>query len=318
LLLLLYYNNNIITAFSSVDKISRDVSLGWLIRSTHLTGVNLLFLLVYLHFFRGLIIKRFRLTIVWIRGWVLIVLLIGAAFIGYVLPWGQMSLWGATVILNLVRVIPVIGTQLVLWVWGGFRVGDSTLHLIIDLHYLFPLLIIMILIIHLINLHMTGRSSSLGIHIRPTIIWFHPFYSAKDSVNVLGLVILIGLSRIEPWILGDADTWIEANPISSPIHIKPEWYFLWAYAILRAIPNKMGGVVILLMGVLTLLGFAFYYSYNSCQSEFIHFHFVWAWISIFITLTWLGGVPVEAPFLIISQLITVMFFLVRGIIVFIR
>ena len=238
----------------------------------------------------------------WIRGCAIYFLLIAASFFGYILPWGQISLWGGTVITNFFSVISV---DLVLWLWGEFSVGVSTLSLFFTLHFLTPLIIVVVVILHIILLHETGSSTKL-FYSPMTTIWFGPRYFVKDSLNLVAIMIIICFFMLFPWYLGDSENFIEANSSLSPVHIKPEWYFLWAYAILRAIPSKTGGVLALLIAIVVIFILPFIKKKNNTKNSlFLKCFF----IIIIFNLSLLGGCPVEAPFIFSSQIFTSLYFL---------
>lgn len=230
------------------------------------------------------------------------------AFLGYVLPWGQISFWGATVITNLISTIPIFGPDIVIWVWGGFNVNNATLGFFFSLHFLLPFLLAFIVLIHLIFLHETRRRRNIIIHERFSKVKFCPYYFSKDAVNLVIFITFFIFCLFFPWNLGDPENWIGANPIISPVHIQPEWYFLFAYAILRAIPNKLGGVIALVGRVIFFYLLPLFFTYKSPRK-------IWIFILIsifsisFLLLTWLGACVVEEPFILISQIFTVLYFI---------
>lgn len=309
-LLTWYYIPSVGMAFDRVEYLSREVENGWFLRSIHLRGARVLFLFIYMHIFRGLWYISYRLTRTWMTGRLLFVLIMGSAFIGYVLPWGQMSLWGATVITNLVRVIPYVGSRLVLWVWGRFRVSQPLLKLIFRLHYILPLVILLVIMLHLVRLHQTGRSRRIKIHLTSTSQRFYPIYLIKDSLNLVVIIILLLWVCFAPWSLGDPDNWIPANPIVRPVHIKPEWYFLWLYCMLRAIPNKIGGVVALVMGLVRIVVLGCANRYDTVKINLYHNVLCCSALVVFLLLTWLGGCPVESPLLEMGQVLTAGWFVI--------
>ena len=295
------------TGFESIILISRESFFGYLLRWAHLNGASFFFLLVYLHIFRGLFYGSFRLLLPWSRGTTILILLIGTAFLGYVLPWGQISLWGATVITNLLSTIPFIGPILVIWVWGGFRVTSYTLGVFYSLHFILPLIIFVLVFFHLIFLHETGSSSKLSLHTRENKTKFYVLYVIKDTINLIFILLFVLLIFLSPFKLGDPENFNLANPLSSPLHIQPEWYFLFAYAILRSIPNKLGGVIALVISV-----FCFYFlPFLSKWKQIImksNLILTWGFLRVFFILTWIGGKPVEDPYIIIGQVFTVLYF----------
>nr|YP_007316764.1 cytochrome b [Choristoneura longicellana]ADQ64006.1 cytochrome b [Choristoneura longicellana] len=311
LFLTMYYTANIEMAFYSVNYICRNVNYGWMIRTLHANGASFFFICVYLHIGRGIYYESFNLKYTWMIGIILLFLLMGTAFMGYVLPWGQMSFWGATVITNLLSAIPYLGNMLVNWIWGGFAVDNATLTRFYTFHFLLPFILTMMTMIHLLFLHQTGSNNPLGINSNLDKIPFHPFFSFKDLVGFLiMLFILIMLIMINPNLLGDPDNFIPANPLVTPVHIQPEWYFLFAYAILRSIPNKLGGVIALIMSILILiiLPFTFNKKIQGIQFYPLNQILFWFMVMTIILLTWIGARPVEDPYIITGQILTLMYF----------
>nr|YP_004072439.1 cytochrome b [Grapholita molesta]ADR72179.1 cytochrome b [Grapholita molesta] len=311
LFLTMHYTANIEMAFYSVNYICRNVNYGWLIRTLHANGASFFFICVYLHIGRGIYYESFNLKFTWMVGVIILFLLMGTAFMGYVLPWGQMSFWGATVITNLLSAIPYLGNMLVNWIWGGFAVDNATLTRFYTFHFLLPFILAMMTMIHLLFLHQTGSNNPLGINSNLDKIPFHPFFSFKDLVGFLiMLFILIMLTLVNPYLLGDPDNFIPANPLVTPIHIKPEWYFLFAYAILRSIPNKLGGVIALVMSILILiiLPMTFFKKIQGIQFYPINQILFWLMVTTVILLTWIGARPVEEPYIITGQLLTIIYF----------
>nr|YP_010290267.1 cytochrome b [Heniocha apollonia]ULO26086.1 cytochrome b [Heniocha apollonia] len=311
LFLTMYYTANIELAFFSVNYICRNVNYGWLIRTLHANGASFFFICVYLHIGRGIYYESFNLKYTWFIGVIILFLLMATAFMGYVLPWGQMSFWGATVITNLLSAIPYLGTMLVNWIWGGFAVDNATLTRFYTFHFLLPFIIIMFTMIHLLFLHQTGSNNPLGLNSNMDKIPFHPFFTFKDLIGfIIMLMIFILLTLINPYLLSDPDNFIPANPLVTPIHIQPEWYFLFAYAILRSIPNKLGGVIALIMSILILiiLPFTFNKKFQGIQFYPINQFMFWIFITMIILLTWIGARPVEAPYIFIGQLLTIFYF----------
>nr|YP_010417867.1 cytochrome b [Hypolimnas usambara]USF18026.1 cytochrome b [Hypolimnas usambara] len=311
LFLTMYYTANIEMAFYSVNYICRNVNYGWLIRTLHANGASFFFICIYFHIGRGIYYESFNLKYTWMVGIIILFLLMATAFMGYVLPWGQMSFWGATVITNLLSAIPYLGTMLVNWIWGGFAVDNATLTRFYTFHFLFPFIIMMLTMIHLLFLHQTGSNNPLGINSNLDKIPFHPFFTFKDLIGFIILIlILILLSLINPYLLGDPDNFIPANPLVTPIHIQPEWYFLFAYAILRSIPNKLGGVIALVMSILILIILPFTFNKKMQGIQFYPMNQIlfWSLITIIILLTWIGARSVEAPYIITGQLLTILYF----------
>nr|QKY63869.1 cytochrome b [Triatoma picturata] len=309
--LAMHYTGSIELAFSSVVHICRDVNYGWLLRSLHANGASLFFICLYLHIGRGIYYGSYKLFMTWAVGVMILFITMGAAFLGYVLPWGQMSLWGATVITNLMSAIPYLGNDLVKWLWGGFSVDNATLTRFFALHFLLPFIIAAMVMIHLLFLHQTGSSNPLGLNSNFDKIPFHPYFSIKDLMGVsLTLMFFILLSLWEAPILMDPENFIPANPLVTPVHIQPEWYFLFAYAILRSIPNKLGGVIAMVSSIAIILilpitnkskfqGLAFY---PISQILF------WTLTTILILLTWIGARPAEEPYILTGQILTILYF----------
>src|SRR3954447_21253974 len=246
--LAMHYQPNTTLAFDSVQHIMRDVNYGWLIRYVHQNGASMFFIVTYIHIFRGIYYGSYKAPreLLWILGVVILLLMMATAFMGYVLPWGQMSFWGATVITNLFSAIPVVGESVVTWLWGGFAVDNPTLNRFYALHYLLPFVIVGVVALHVVALHVHGSNNPLGIDPKgpQDTVPFHPYYTMKDGFGVVVfLIIYAAFVFFQPNYLGDAANYIEANPLVTPTHIVPEWYFLPYYAILRAIPDKLGGVL---------------------------------------------------------------------------
>nr|WNV26495.1 cytochrome b [Salassa thespis] len=312
LFLTMYYTANIELAFFSVNYICRNVNYGWLIRTLHANGASFFFICVYLHIGRGIYYESFNLKYTWFVGVIILFMLMATAFMGYVLPWGQMSFWGATVITNLLSAIPYLGTMLVNWIWGGFAVDNATLTRFYTFHFLLPFILLMLTMIHLLFLHQTGSNNPLGLNSNMDKIPFHPYFTYKDLIGfIIMMMFLILLTLINPYLLGDPDNFIPANPLVTPIHIQPEWYFLFAYAILRSIPNKLGGVIALVMSILILiiLPMTFFKKMQGIQFYPINKMMFWIFIMMIILLTWIGARPVEAPYIITGQLLTIFYFM---------
>nr|WIL96427.1 cytochrome b [Pseudomiza obliquaria] len=311
LFLTMYYTANIELAFYSVNYICRNVNYGWLIRTLHANGASFFFICIYLHIGRGIYYESFNLKYTWIIGVIILFLLMATAFMGYVLPWGQMSFWGATVITNLLSAIPYLGTMLVNWIWGGFAIDNATLTRFYTFHFLLPFIILMMTMIHLLFLHQTGSNNPLGMNSNMDKIPFHPFFTYKDLIGFIMLLFMLTmLTLINPYLLGDPDNFIPANPLVTPVHIQPEWYFLFAYAILRSIPNKLGGVIALVMSILIIiiLPFTFNKKIQGIQFYPINQILFWFLMMMIILLTWIGARPVEDPYIITGQLLTFFYF----------
>nr|YP_009040571.1 cytochrome b [Lamna ditropis]AHJ61075.1 cytochrome b [Lamna ditropis] len=311
LFLAMHYTADISMAFSSVIHICRDVNYGWLIRNIHANGASLFFVCIYFHIARGLYYGSYLYKETWNIGVILLFLLMATAFVGYVLPWGQMSFWGATVITNLLSAFPYVGDMLVQWIWGGFSVDNATLTRFFAFHFLLPFLITALMIIHVLFLHETGSNNPMGLNSDMDKISFHPYFSYKDALGFFILLVLLGiLALFLPNLLGDAENFIPANPLVTPPHIKPEWYFLFAYAILRSIPNKLGGVLALLFSILILMLVPLLHTSKQRSSTFrpLTQIFFWTLVTNMLILTWIGGQPVEQPFILIGQIASISYF----------
>nr|BCW03812.1 cytochrome b [Hynobius iwami]BCW03816.1 cytochrome b [Hynobius iwami] len=311
LFLAMHYTADTSSAFSSVAHICRDVNYGWLMRNIHANGASFFFICIYMHIGRGLYYGSYLYKETWNIGVVLLFLVMATAFVGYVLPWGQMSFWGATVITNLLSAIPYIGDSLVQWIWGGFSVDKATLTRFFAFHFLLPFLIAGMSIIHLLFLHETGSNNPTGISSNMDKVPFHPYFSYKDALGFLiMLTMLFVLSLLSPNLLGDPDNFTPANPLVTPPHIQPEWYFLFAYAILRSIPNKLGGVLALLASIVILMLIPMIHTSKQRSLTFrpmTQFLF-WLMVSNTLILTWIGGQPVEQPFIEIGQAASTLYF----------
>nr|QNH73745.1 cytochrome b [Dicaeum monticolum] len=311
LLLAMHYTADTSLAFSSVSHICRNVQFGWLIRNLHANGASFFFICIYLHIGRGLYYGSYLYKETWNIGVILLLMLMATAFVGYVLPWGQMSFWGATVITNLFSAIPYIGQTLVEWAGGGFSVDNPTLTRFFALHFLLPFVIAGLTLVHLTFLHETGSNNPMGIPSDWDKIPFHPYYTTKDILGfALMLCLLAAMALFSPNLLGDPENFTPANPLVTPPHIKPEWYFLFAYAILRSIPNKLGGVLALAASVLVLFLVPLLHTSKQRSMTFrpISQILFWTLVANILVLTWVGSQPVEHPFIIIGQLASLSYF----------
>ena len=301
-------------AFDSVEHIMRDVNYGWLIRYIHANGASFFFLVVYIHMFRGLFYGSYLYPreFLWCTGVIIMLLMILTAFLGYVLPWGQMSFWAATVITNLASTVPFIGENLVFWLWGGFSVDNPTLTRFFSLHFVLPFVILGIVLVHILILHEDGSNNPLGIDSNNDRIPFHPYFTSKDFLGLLIFYFFVFLFIFfQPNVLGHSDNYIEANPMVTPTHIVPEWYFLPFYAILRSVPNKLLGVVLLLLSIamLFLLPFLVNHSVRAACIRPIYKLLFWLFFFDCLFLGWLGGCQVETPYVELSQLLAIYFFM---------
>nr|UFZ13953.1 cytochrome b [Taeniochauliodes attenuatus] len=311
LFLTMHYTADITMAFSSVSHMCRDINYGWMIRTLHTNGASFFFMCIYLHIGRGLYYQSYKLIGTWMVGVLLLLIVMSTAFMGYILPWGQMSFWGATVITNLLSAIPYLGTYLVQWIWGGFAINNATLTRFFTFHFLLPFIITAMTMIHLLFLHQKGSNNPLGVSSNFDKIPFHPYFSLKDLMGfIIMLFFFMMMNLLYPYMLGDPDNFIPANPLMTPMHIQPEWYFLFAYAILRSIPNKLGGVIALIMSIaiLFIIPLINYSNFQSMQFYPINQILFWFMVVIIILLTWIGTQPVENPYIMTSQILTILYF----------
>lgn len=311
--LAMHYTGQVDFAFNSVEHIMRDVNSGWILRYSHANGASMFFIVVYIHIFRGIYYGSYMLDrkLVWEIGVIIFFLMIMTAFIGYVLPWGQMSFWAATVITNLCSAIPTIGNNIVLWLWGGFSVGNATLNRFFSLHYLLPFVISALAFCHLIVLHQDGSNNPLGITARNDVVPFHPYFSVKDYYGVALFMVFFSYFIFGyPNLLGHSDNYIPANSLVTPAHIVPEWYFLPFYAVLRSIPDKLFGVVAMASAIfiLLLLPYLNFSSIRSTAFKPVSKFFFWYLMAIWGILGFLGGQAVEEPFYLLGQISTLAYF----------
>ncbi|WP_336813779.1 cytochrome b [Bosea sp. MMO-172] len=316
IILVMHYTPHATMAFNSVEHIMRDVNYGWLLRYLHSNGASMFFIAVYVHIFRGLYYGSYKAPreVLWILGVVIFLLMMATAFMGYVLPWGQMSFWGATVITNLFSALPVIGETIVTYLWGGYSVDNPTLNRFFSLHYLLPFMIFGVVVLHIWALHVVGQNNPTGVEVKNVAkdtVPFTPYATVKDIFGMVVFMILFSwFVFYQPNFMGHADNYIPANPASTPAHIVPEWYFLPFYAILRAIPDKLGGV--LAMGaaivVLAFLPWIDTSKVKSMSYRPIGRQLFWAFVVVCIGLGYLGAMPAEGGYVIASQIFTVLYF----------
>ena len=315
--LAMHYTPHIDLAFNSVEHIMRDVNNGWLIRYTHANGASFFFIVVYVHIFRGLYYGSYITPreSLWCSGVVIFILMMATAFMGYVLPWGQMSFWGATVITNLFSAVPLVGKDIVDWLWGGFAVDNPTLNRFFSLHFTMPFVIAGAVIIHLVLLHEVGSNNPLGLTLKTENVPFYPYFYVKDLFGLMVLfLVFFTFVFYYPNTLGHPDNYIEANPMKTPLHIVPEWYFLPFYAILRSIPNKIGGVIGMFGSLIILLTIPFTNSSEIRSTAFRPIFKISYWLLVvaFFLLGWVGQMPVEYPYTeigVISMIYYFFFFL---------
>nr|QNM39155.1 cytochrome b [Macaca nigra] len=311
LFLAMHYSPDTSSAFSSIAHITRDVNYGWTTRYLHANGASMLFICLFLHVGRGLYYGSYLLLETWNIGIALLLMTMTTAFMGYVLPWGQMSFWGATVITNLLSAIPYIGTDIVQWIWGGYAIGNPTLTRFFTLHFILPFIIVALTTVHLLFLHETGSNNPCGIPSDSDKIAFHPYYTTKDILGLaLLLLVLATLTLFSPNLLNDPNNYIPADPLNTPPHIKPEWYFLFAYTILRSVPNKLGGVLALFLSILILAAIPMLHKSKQQSMMFrpLSQSLFWLLVTILLTLTWIGSEPMIQPLITIGQTASVMYF----------
>lgn len=312
LFLAFHYRASLDLAFLRLVHLMRDVNYGWLIHFIHANGASLFFVCLYIHVGRGIYYSSYKMVHVWGRGIFILLVVMMTAFLGYVLPWGQMSFWGATVITNLVSAVPYLGGDIVMWLWGGYSVGGPTLVRFFAFHFLFPFLVVALVVVHLLFLHESGSSMPMGLARDYYRVEFHPLYRLRDLLGLAWLWFLFFIVRLLwPNFLGDRENFIVANPLVTPEHIQPEWYFLFAYAILRSIPNRLGGVValvisILILGVCTIYGGRIAFSGWSWVWRVVF----WFLVGSYFILTWIGARVVEDPYIVVGQLTTLVYFLI--------
>ena len=316
IVLAMNYTAHVDHAFSSVERIMRDVNHGWLIRYIHMNAASFFFIVVYIHIFRGLYYGSYKAPreLLWMLGVVIFLLMMATAFMGYVLPWGQMSFWGATVITNLFSAIPLVGESIVTFLWGGFSVDNPTLNRFFSLHYLMPFVIAGVVVLHIVALHRFGSNNPIGIDAKgpQDTISFHPYYTIKDMVGIAMFLLLLAVAVFFfPNAMGHPDNYIPANPMQTPAHIVPEWYFLPFYAILRAVPDKLGGVLLMFAAifVLFILPWLDRSPVRSARFRPVFRIFFWLLFIDCIALGYLGGKPAEGVYVVLSRIATVWYFL---------
>ena len=316
IILSMHYTAHVDHAFDSIEHIMRNVNHGWLIRYIHMNGASFFFIVVYIHIFRGLYYGSYKAPreLLWWLGIIILLLMMATAFMGYVLPWGQMSFWGATVITNLFSAIPLIGDNITQWLWGGYSVDNPTLSRFYTLHFLLPFLIVGVVVLHIVALHTHGSNNPLGIDRKgpQDSIPFHPFYTIKDLFGLsFALTIFFAVVFFAPDFLGHPDNYIPADPLKTPAHIVPEWYFLPFYAILRAIPDKLGGVIAMFSAIFVLFLLPWLDTSKVRSATFRPVYKILFWIFLVdaIVLGWVGSKPAEGIYIIISRIATIYYFL---------
>ena len=315
IVLAMHYTPTVEGAFASIEHIMRDVNYGWLIRYIHMNGSSFFFIVVYIHVFRGLYYGSYKSPreVLWWLGLVILLLMMATAFMGYVLPWGQMSFWGATVITNIFSAVPVVGTTIVEWLWGGFAIDNALLNRFFALHYLFPFLIVAVVILHIVALHTHGSNNPLGIDKKgpQDSIPFHPYFTIKDLFGLSFVLTIFALVVFyAPDYLGHPDNYIPADPLKTPTHIVPEWYFLPFYAILRAVPDKLGGVIAMISAILILFVLPWLDTSKVRSATFrpMYKKLFWILLADIVILTWIGGSPPEGNFILIGRIATIYYF----------
>jgi ubiquinol-cytochrome c reductase cytochrome b/c1 subunit len=316
IVLTMHYTPHIDLAFQSVEKIMRDVNFGWLLRYMHANGASFFFIAVYLHIFRGLYYGSYKAPreVLWILGVIIFLLMMATAFMGYVLPWGQMSMWGAVVITNLFSAIPLVGESVVQWLWGGYSVANPTLQRFFSLHYLLPFMIAGVVVLHIWALHIPGNNNPTGVDVKSKqdTVPFHPYYTVKDLFAMVVFILIFAIVVFyAPNMLGHPDNYTPANPLVTPPHIVPEWYFLPFYAILRAIPSKLGGVIAMFssIGVLFFLPWLDTSRVRSTNYRPLYRQFFWVLVLTCCGLTYLGSQPPEGVYVLLARVLTAYYFI---------
>nr|UZT67587.1 cytochrome b [Tessmannella kiplingi] len=312
LFLSMHYISNVNYSFNMIIHIMQDVNYGWFMRLMHMNTASFYFMFMFIHIGRGMYYNSYKLVYTWIIGSLIFIISMATAFLGYVLPWGQMSFWGATVITNLLSAVPVIGQNIVLWLWGGFSVDNPSLNRFYSLHFILPFFIFVLMMVHLMFLHVSGSNNPLGLNSNMYKIPFHNYFTIKDIQGFLVLIIImLLLCNLGPYLLGDPENFNFASSFVTPIHIQPEWYFLFAYAILRSVPNKLGGVIGLLMSIVIIMILPFFNTNKMQTMEFYPINQVlfWNFVNIFILLTWIGMKTIEMPYILLGKILTIMYFM---------
>nr|AUJ21361.1 cytochrome b [Tetragnatha moua] len=312
LFLAMQFSGDVYLSFDSIIHIMRDVNSGWLLRVMHANGASFFFLLMFIHVGRGLYYGSYRFIKTWLSGVTILLLSMATAFLGYVLPWGQMSFWAATVITNLLSATPYVGVLLVEWVWGGFSVGNPTLTRFFSFHFILPFIILFMVILHLVFLHETGSSNPLGMNSDLDKIMFHPYFSLSDIYGFMILFMLyFSVCYLSPYIFMDTENFMTSNPMVTPTHIQPEWYFLFAYTILRSISSKIGGVIALFMSVLMYYFLPFFFSFRFRSIQFYNFiqYIYWYFLANWLMLTWIGACEVDYPYMQLGAMFSFIYFL---------
>ena len=317
IVLVMHYTPHVTLAFDSVEHIMRDVNYGWLIRYVHANGASMFFIAVYIHMLRGLYYGSYKAPreVLWILGVIIYLLMMATGFMGYVLPWGQMSFWGATVITNLFSAIPFVGDAITTWLWGGYSVDNPTLNRFFSLHYLLPFMIAAVVALHVWALHVVGQNNPAGVEIKDVkkdTVPFTPHATMKDAYGMVCFLIFFAwFVFYNPNYLGHADNYIEANPMVTPAHIVPEWYYLPFYAILRSIPDKLGGVIAM-FGAIAIMAFLPWLDTSRVRSAVyrpVYKVFFWVFVATCIGLGYLGAMPAEGGYVIASRILTAWYFL---------
>lgn len=312
LLLSFHFRGDVILSFDRVIHIMRDVRYGWVLRVIHANGASIFFLLIYIHVGRGIYYGSFKYEKTWLSGVTILLLSMATAFLGYVLPWGQISFWAATVITNLLSAVPYIGVMLVEWIWGGFAVGNPTLTRFFAFHFVLPFVILFIVVLHLFFLHETGSGNPIGLRSNCDKIIFHPYFRVRDIYGfILFITLYIFICLVMPYVFMDVENFILSDPLVTPVHIQPEWYFLFAYTILRSVPRRIGGVISLVISIFVLYFFPFFYA-NRFRRVNIYIYvkcMFWYFVGNWLLLTWIGACIVELPYRLIGIIFRIYYFL---------